>query len=63
MSIEVTARKVEIEQTAGMLQEAQIAQDKAITKLCEQLRNLLAMHSPNGIASTARCTSVTRGLQ
>jgi hypothetical protein len=42
MSIDVTARKVEIEQTQQMLQEAQKAHDKAVTKLYEQLRNLLS---------------------
>jgi hypothetical protein len=41
-SIDVTARKVEIEQTASMLQEAQKAHNKAVTKLYEQLRNLLS---------------------
>jgi hypothetical protein len=32
---------MEIEQTTHMLQEAQKAHDKAVTKLYEQLRNLL----------------------
>ncbi len=41
-SIDVMARKVEIEQTASMLQEAQKAHNKAVTKLYEQLRNLLS---------------------
>ena len=41
-SVDVTARKVEIEQTSQMLQEAQKAHNKAITKLYEQLRNLLS---------------------
>jgi hypothetical protein len=41
-SIDVMARKVEIEQTASMLQEAQKAHDKAIAVLYEQLRNLLS---------------------
>jgi hypothetical protein len=36
------ARKVEIEQTQQMLQEAQKAYDKAIAELYEQLRNLLS---------------------
>ncbi len=36
------ACKVEIEQTQQMLQESQKAQDKAIAKLYEQLRNLLS---------------------
>ncbi len=42
MSVDVTTRKVEIEQTSQMLQEAQKAQDKAIAKSYEQLRNLLS---------------------
>ena len=41
-SVEVAARKVEIEQTSQMLQEAQRAHDKAITESYEQLRNLLS---------------------
>jgi hypothetical protein len=42
-SIDVTAHKVEIEQTQQMLQEAQKAHhDKAIAKTYEQLRNLLS---------------------
>jgi hypothetical protein len=41
MSIDITARKVEIEQTSSMLQEAQKAHDKAVTESYEQLRNLL----------------------
>jgi hypothetical protein len=41
-SIDVTARKVEIEQTEQMLQEAQKAHNKAIAKMNEQLRNLLS---------------------
>ncbi len=36
------AHKVEIEQTQQMLQEAQKAHDKAITKTYKQLRNLLS---------------------
>jgi hypothetical protein len=40
-SIDVTARKVEIEQTQQMLQETQKAHDKAIAESYEQLRNLL----------------------
>jgi hypothetical protein len=64
MSIDVMAHKVEIEQTQQMLHEAQKAHDKAIAKLYKQLWNLLsATHSPNGIASATRCTSMTRGLQ
>jgi hypothetical protein len=39
-SVDVTACKVEIEQTHQMLQEAQKAHNKAIAKLYEQLRNL-----------------------
>ncbi len=41
-SVDVTARKVEIEQTQQMLQEAQKAHDKAIAELYGQLRNLLS---------------------
>jgi hypothetical protein len=41
-SVDVTACKVEIEQTTQMLQEAQRAHDKAIAKLYKQLRNLLS---------------------
>jgi hypothetical protein len=41
-SADVTACKVEIEQTHQMLQKAQKAHNKAITKLYEQLRNLLS---------------------
>jgi hypothetical protein len=41
-NIDVQARKVEIEQTQQMLQEAQKAHDKAIAKMYEQLRNLLS---------------------
>jgi hypothetical protein len=41
-SIDVTARKVEIEQTQQMLQEAPKAHDKAIAEMCKQLRNLLS---------------------
>jgi hypothetical protein len=42
MSVDVTARKVEIEQTNQMLQEAQKAHNKAITKSYKQVRNLLS---------------------
>ncbi len=42
MSIDVTACKVEIEQTTQMLQEAQKAHNKAIAKMYKQLRNLLS---------------------
>jgi hypothetical protein len=41
-SVDVTARKVEIEQTQQMLQEAQKAHNKAIAKTYRQLRNLLS---------------------
>jgi hypothetical protein len=41
-SIDATAYKVEMGQTAQMLQEAQKAHDKAIAKPYESLRNLLA---------------------
>ncbi len=42
MTVDVTARKVEIEQTQQMLQEAQKAHNKAIAKSYKQLRNLLS---------------------
>jgi hypothetical protein len=42
MSVDVTAHKVEIEQTTQMLQEALRAHEKAIAKSYEQLRNLLS---------------------
>ncbi len=41
-SADVTACKVEIEQTTQILQEAQKAHNKAIAKSYEQLRNLLS---------------------
>jgi hypothetical protein len=41
-SVDVTARKVEIEQTHQMPKEAQKAHDKAIPELYKQLRNLLS---------------------
>jgi hypothetical protein len=41
-SVDATARKVKIEQTSQILQEAQKAHDKAIAKTYEQLRNLLS---------------------
>jgi hypothetical protein len=41
-NVDVTARKVEIEQTQQMLQEAQKAHNKAIAKAYKQLRNLLS---------------------
>jgi hypothetical protein len=40
-NVDVTARKVEIEQTQQMLQEAQKNHNKAISKTYKQLRNLL----------------------
>ncbi len=40
--MDVTACKVEIEQTQQMLQEAKKAQDKTIAKTYKQLRNLLS---------------------
>ncbi len=45
MSVDVTACKVEIEQTSQMLREAQKVHDKAITKTYEQLRNLLSSNT------------------
>ncbi len=44
-TVDVTACKVEIEQTQQMLQEAQKAHDKAIAKLYKQLRNLLSSNA------------------
>jgi hypothetical protein len=41
-SVDITACKVEIEQTTQMLQEPQRAHDKTITKSYKQLRNLLS---------------------
>ncbi len=41
-SVDITARKGEIEQTTQMLQESQRAHNKAIAKSYEQLRNLLS---------------------
>jgi hypothetical protein len=41
-SVNVMARKVEIEQTSQMLQDAQKAHNKAIAETYEQLRNLLS---------------------
>ncbi len=41
-SVDVTAHKVEIEQTSQMLQEAQKAHNKAIAESYKQLRNLLS---------------------
>jgi hypothetical protein len=45
MSMDVTARKVEIEQTSQMLQEFQKAHNKAIAEMYEQLRNLLSSNA------------------
>jgi hypothetical protein len=42
MSVDVQARKVEIEQMVQMLQESQKAHNKAIAETYEQLRNLLS---------------------
>jgi hypothetical protein len=44
-SIDITARKVEIEQTQQTLQEAQKAHDKTIAESYEQLRNLLSSNA------------------
>jgi hypothetical protein len=44
-SVDVTACKVEIEQTTQMLQEAQKAHNKAIAESYEQLRNLLSSNA------------------
>jgi hypothetical protein len=44
-TVDVTARKLEIEQTQQMLQEAQKAHDKAIAESYEQLRNLLSSNT------------------
>ncbi len=41
-TIDVTAHKVDIEQTQQMLQEAQKAHNKAIAESYQQLRNLLS---------------------
>jgi hypothetical protein len=41
-SVDITARKVEIEQTTQMLQESHRAHDKAIAESYVQLRNLLS---------------------
>jgi hypothetical protein len=42
MPVDVTACKVEIEQTSQMLQEAQKAHNKAITETYKHLKNLLS---------------------
>jgi hypothetical protein len=44
-TVDVTAHKVEIEQTQQMLQEAQKAHNKAIAESYEQLRNLLSSNA------------------
>jgi hypothetical protein len=44
-TIDVTARKVKIEQTQQMLQEAQKAHNKAIAKTYKQLRKLLSSNA------------------
>ncbi len=44
-TVDVTARKVEIEQTKQMLQEAQKAHNKAIAERYGQLRNLLSSNA------------------
>jgi hypothetical protein len=44
-NVDVQARKVEIEQTQQMLQEAQKAHNKAIAKTYKQLRNLLSSNA------------------
>jgi hypothetical protein len=63
-SIDVTACKVEIDQTKQMLQGSQKAHNKANTESYDHLKNCcLATHSPNGIASAVRCTSMTCVLQ
>jgi hypothetical protein len=41
-NVDVTACKVEIEQTQQMLQEVQKAHYKAVAKMYEQLKNLLS---------------------
>jgi hypothetical protein len=63
-SVDVTACKVEIEQTQQMLQEAQKAHNKAITESYKQLRNLLSGDVQSQWDCVCReCTSVTCGLQ
>ncbi len=53
-TVDVTACKVEIEQTQQMLQEAQKAHDKAIAKLYKQLRNLLSGNAQSQWDSVCR---------
>jgi hypothetical protein len=63
-TVDFTAHKVEIEQTQQMLQEAPKAHDKQSLRCTNNLGTCCpAMHSPNGIASAVKCTSLTRGLQ
>ncbi len=45
MTVDVTACKVEIEQTQQMLQESQKAHNKAIAESYKQLRNLLSSNA------------------
>ncbi len=45
LTVDVTTRKVEIEQTQEMLQEAQKADNKAIAESYKQLRNLLSSNA------------------
>ncbi len=62
MSVDVAACKVEIEQTSQMRQESQMTrQSPSRTSNCATCCPV--MHSPNGIVSATRCTSLTRGLQ
>ncbi len=51
MSVDVTAFKVEIEQTQQMLQKSKKSHNKAIAKTYKQLRNLL----PGGAHSQWDC--------
>jgi hypothetical protein len=53
-SIDITACKVEIEQTTQMLQEAQKAHNKAIAKSYEQLRNLLSSDAQSQLDHVCR---------
>ena len=53
-SVDVTARKVEVEQTTQMLQEAQKAHDKAIAGSYEQLRNLLSGNAQSQLDCVCR---------
>ncbi len=53
-SVDVMARKVEIEQTSQMLQEAQKAHNKAIAKTYEQLRNLLSGNAQSQLDHVCR---------